>query len=490
MQKRADEIMKATVSPSTLRHPDSAIFNDENQGTKKLTLTPNLLRDDANITSPILKSEIIKGRASLERDKPQGAKREDSVLSPQPNSKDTRRLKKGASVLGNLFKKRARRGRKEDEDDVEEWLHGHGDKPSIDSSMSLELTPKESPGGRDEEARKEREESLLREEQKRQQQQRLRQEEQKRQEQIQQEQIQQEKLKQEQLKEQQEQLKQEQLQQEQAQRQQEQQQEQQLQDQRQQDYQQHQQEHREREHREREQREREAQSASVTSAAIRNLESETTQEPASLTRNQLSSAISILPDALRPGPDQAKTRSYGQPIDTRSQMQQGKTPESVKNQVYSPKAYQATTAALVDRSVERLSESPEQITFHDASERPDLVIDTSSGAESNDAGSPINSSPEMIERSSTFETANTSLNPIDTALRGHAMTRTWSDWSLRTYFEDDNDVRDMLIVVQQDKGNVVQQKQHPDISPIFADSTKRLADITRVCHFFPMLITS
>jgi hypothetical protein len=93
----------------------------------------------------------------------------------------------------------------------------------------------------------------------------------------------------------------------------------------------------------------------------------------------------------------------------------------------------------------------------------------------------------MIDRSSTFDTTVTSPGTNNTTpapdhlLGGHTMTRTWSDWSLRTYFEDDNDVRDMLIVVQQDKGDVVQQKQHPEIAPIFADSSRRLADITRVC---------
>jgi len=66
------------------------------------------------------------------------------------------------------------------------------------------------------------------------------------------------------------------------------------------------------------------------------------------------------------------------------------------------------------------------------------------------------------------------------AAEENAITRTWSDWSLRTYFEDDNDVRDMLIVVQQDKsGGSVVRKDHPDIGPLFEDASTRLADITK-----------
>jgi len=37
----------------------------------------------------------------------------------------------------------------------------------------------------------------------------------------------------------------------------------------------------------------------------------------------------------------------------------------------------------------------------------------------------------------------------------------------------------MLIVVQQDKGDAVPNKEHPEIAPLFAESSRRLADITR-----------
>ena len=413
-QKRADEtkVKAATnTAPICLRHPETAIFNDTNTGTKKLTLTPNLLRDDnaGILSSPISKTESNRSRKSMESEK-QGAGRGESVLSPPPG-KDGKRLKKGSSVLGNLFKKRNKKGRKEDEEEVEEWLHGHGDKGSMDSGRSLDMTPRDSPGGQDDEARKEREEALLKEEQRKLQE---------RQRQRQQEQAEEQRQQAEKIR-QQEQRKQHELMQQ------------------------------ELEREERERRELE----------IQMLQQEQEREDAA--RRMEAEARET--QALRSQQDKVRN-GFGPPVDT---SRAGNTNGNARNQIYSPKVYQpaATIAAVTDR----LSESPEQITFHDAAERPDLVIDTSSGAESNEASSsPINSSPEMI----TFEAAAA-------AAAAPAMTRTWSDWSLRTYFEDDNDVRDMLIVVQQDKGDIVHSKQHPDISPIFADSTKRLADITKVC---------
>ncbi|KAF8249530.1 hypothetical protein K440DRAFT_649252 [Wilcoxina mikolae CBS 423.85] len=434
MKKNEEGVkLRANPTPSHLRHPDSAIFHDESQGTKKLTLTPGLLRDEA--AAHPTKPEVIKGgRGSMDREKQhQQSKREESVISPPPNAKDTKRIKKGGSVLGNLFKKRNKKGKKEEDDEVEEWLHGSEklqEKQSIDSNRSIDSTPKESPSGRGEESRKEREDAQLREEQKRQQE-------------------------------------------------------------------------RQRQQKEREQREREAQQqqqqkkaqqvAAVTSTSIRRVESETKDGQSPASKQQLESITSPidsrnLPDALRvERPEQAQSRSSPvvTPVDTqstepRSQSQQRKLSEDI----YSPQIYRPAHANNQERTTERLSESPEQITFHDAAERPDLA-DSSSGAESGGPPSPINSTPEMIDRSSTFDTTVTSPGTNNTTpapdhlLGGHTMTRTWSDWSLRTYFEDDNDVRDMLIVVQQDKGDVVQQKQHPEIAPIFADSSRRLADITR-----------
>jgi hypothetical protein len=65
-------------------------------------------------------------------------------------------------VLGNLFKKRSKKGRKEEDDDVDEWLHG-GDKQaaSISSRESQESQMEDA-------AKREKEEAQKREDQRRQ----------------------------------------------------------------------------------------------------------------------------------------------------------------------------------------------------------------------------------------------------------------------------------------------------------------------------------
>ena len=417
--------LRPSPTPTAIRHPDSAIFRDENTGTKKLTLTPNLLRDDDIVVTPT-KPEVIKGRVSLDREGRLQPNRAEDVISPSTTHKPTTRLRKG-SVLGNLFK-RGRRGRK-DEEGVEEWLaqatSGSGsnqEKQSIDSSRSAS---QDSPNGRGEETRKEREDAQVREERRRQ------------------------------------------------------------------------------HERQRQQRERESkgtQAAATTAGTIRRVDPETkrAQSPVSEPRQRQQQAgpsgtapvetrrpereqLTLRTDQTRDGPSPVTSpNEINSQHQTHQPYRQRLSEDSKPAQ--SPQHYQSAQRDCNQergRAVDRLSESPEQITFHDAAERPDLLVDTSSGAESNDTPSPINSTPEMIDRSSTSDTTTTS--PVTGAEHNHTIARTWSDWSLRTYFEDDNDVRDMLIVVQQDKGDVPQQKQHPQIAPLFAEPSRRLEDITKVC---------
>ncbi|KAI5812810.1 hypothetical protein BZA77DRAFT_335121 [Pyronema omphalodes] len=468
--------LRANPTPAGLRHPDSAIFNDENHGTKKLTLTPNLLRDDG-VSAPPTKPEVIKGRGSMDREKTAMKTREESVISPPPNSKG--RMKKGG-VLGNLFKKRNKKGKKEEEDELEDWLHSGTEKSSeqkmsLDSSRSSES--KDSPGVRSDEGRKEREEAMLREEQRKQQE------------------VLRARMEQE----------------------------------------------------AREAAQKKAQVAVSTSSSIRRVESADSatagtpvtgpapgaigspgpavgpaaiaSPPPAQTQPKASPLDTVsLPSALRVAPpEQVKPRSpapttaidtqiadhyrYGQRRPSESD-----TPSSINKPAYSPQTYQpypstsstitsptkSSSAFTTPRNFDRLSESPEEISFHDAAERND-PLDNSSGPESPEPHSPATSATseqeiEIIHRSNTFDTAVTSpdsgaeMNSIngDMLHPGHTITRSWSDWSLRTYFEDDNDVRDMLIVVQQDKGETKKPgNPHPEIAPLFAPSSRKLADLTK-----------
>ncbi|RPA98152.1 hypothetical protein L873DRAFT_1790489 [Choiromyces venosus 120613-1] len=432
-----DVKVRKNPAPAALRHPDSAVFSDDKAETKKLTLTPNLLRDDATTSV-----DHVRGQSSIEK----LSKRDDGITSPQPGGKDSRKAKKGGSVLGNLFKKRNKKGRKDDEDDLEEWLHSSDKADKQNASISS----RESEDSQLESVKKDKEEFHRREEQRRQQKQ---------------------------------------------------------------------------------QQQREgSQKPTVntgTSSTIRRVGSDdsprsgdrenkddvqvhgpTAQQKKSIELQRNDSAtkpVAVYAPSGQKGSTLSERRSgetdRGPPTgeklvvlhspvepktsDTTAHKEVVRKPskDNIKP-AYAQYTYQpapqpsnsssigngagTSTSNNAHQFPERLSESPEHISYHDAiSDRPDM-LDLSSSSENT---TPIHSSPEIIDRSNTLESSSP---------ESHPMTRTWSDWSLRTYFEDDNDVRDMLIVVQQDKSNSpATRKEHPDIGPLFEDASSKLADITK-----------
>lgn len=103
------------------------------------------------------------------------------------------------------------------------------------------------------------------------------------------------------------------------------------------------------------------------------------------------------------------------------------------------------------------SESPDAYTPVD-DPPPPLIADNGSEEQS----SPVEATNE------TFETA-TDVPPVQTA--------TWSDTSLRTFFEDSSDLRDFLLLVQ-DRSGINVRNDHPDIVPLFQDANAKLLDLT------------
>ncbi|KAH8704102.1 hypothetical protein BGW36DRAFT_394251 [Talaromyces proteolyticus] len=89
----------------TLRNTDS-FFKDDTAETKKISLTPNLLRDDS--ASGISKSELQEGRASLE-----------SLEKNLSSTEKSKRKEKKPGMLSGLFKRKDKKGRNS-EDDAEE----------------------------------------------------------------------------------------------------------------------------------------------------------------------------------------------------------------------------------------------------------------------------------------------------------------------------------------------------------------------------------
>jgi hypothetical protein len=142
--RTSDEIFEGKLEASrskngTVRNTDS-FFKDDTVETRKITLTPNLLRDDSN-TSPRTSAESkeIKTRASLDKlEKDSAADKKE-----KKSQKDKKEKDKKPGMLSGLFKRKDKKSRSQD-DDGEDILSGKesfGDSPVSDDITSPEEAP-------------------------------------------------------------------------------------------------------------------------------------------------------------------------------------------------------------------------------------------------------------------------------------------------------------------------------------------------------------
>jgi hypothetical protein len=121
---------------------------------------------------------------------------------------------------------------------------------------------------------------------------------------------------------------------------------------------------------------------------------------------------------------------------------------------------------------ERLSESPIQVSPVTSSQSypPALMVDTSSQEE---PASPVSSpSPELVDAEDSREKKGPGSSTTSTS------TPTWSDSHLRTFFDDDADIKDLLVVVYDKSGVVPAGPDHPITGNLFREENAKLADIT------------
>lgn len=130
-----------------------------------------------------------------------------------------------------------------------------------------------------------------------------------------------------------------------------------------------------------------------------------------------------------------------------------------------------------DQDGERLSESPVHVDSAETSTPPPaLIVDTSSQEEETSSPAP-SPSPELVnvneKRQSKGSESRTSTSTL---------TPAWNDSHLRTFFDDDGDIRDLLVVVYDNSGVVPAGPDHPVAGKLFKEENARLKDITSVCH--------
>ncbi|KAL2136138.1 hypothetical protein VTI74DRAFT_5361 [Chaetomium olivicolor] len=129
-----------------------------------------------------------------------------------------------------------------------------------------------------------------------------------------------------------------------------------------------------------------------------------------------------------------------------------------------------------EQTSERLSESPIQVSPVANSNPPPLVVDTSSHDE--DRVSPRSTpSPELIEHEDAA-TNTSAMGHKSLTTPSTTRSESWDDASLRAFFDSGSDIRDLLVVVY-DKNNVEPVgPEHPVVGGLFREQNAKLAEIT------------
>lgn len=138
-----------------------------------------------------------------------------------------------------------------------------------------------------------------------------------------------------------------------------------------------------------------------------------------------------------------------------------------------PIAQQPPQVAHLQQPFERLSESPVQVSPVTSTNPPALMGDTSS---QEDRSSPISSpSPELVDGSNRGHQNQDSMTSTSASA-----TSTWNDNNLRAFFDSSSEIRDLLTVVY-DKSDVPPAgPDHPIAGTLFREQNAKLAEITSV----------
>ncbi|KAI1369124.1 hypothetical protein F5Y08DRAFT_325532 [Xylaria arbuscula] len=122
---------------------------------------------------------------------------------------------------------------------------------------------------------------------------------------------------------------------------------------------------------------------------------------------------------------------------------------------------------------DELLESPIQVSPITSSNPPALMGDTSS---QEDRSSPVSSpSPELADVDSH---AHKTQEPVASSASA-ATTSTWNDANLRAFFDSGSEIRDLLVVVYDDKTDAPSVgPNHPIANSLFREQNAKLAEIT------------
>jgi hypothetical protein len=195
--------------------------------------------------------------------------------------------------------------------------------------------------------------------------------------------------------------------------------------------------------------------------------------------------VEVSPPPTRPAPvPDAQARPTKEDKSLRPTLP-GAYPDSYlsSNTVASQQASLAVQAATAAQPSERLSESPVQVSPVTSSNPPALMGDNSS---QEDRSSPMSTpSPELVEVGGRGHHNQDSVTTTSTTSTTATTTSTWNDNHLRSYFDSGADVRDLLLVVYDKTDVPPAGPDHPIVGPLFREQNAKLAEITTVSNACP-----
>ncbi|KAF7113594.1 hypothetical protein CNMCM5793_002950 [Aspergillus hiratsukae] len=122
---------------------------------------------------------------------------------------------------------------------------------------------------------------------------------------------------------------------------------------------------------------------------------------------------------------------------------------------------------------DRRPESPVSVSPIEAGAPPGLQTDLSSSKDY--SVSPISPPISPVENAGESKGIDTVASPME---RLSAVTPTWSDASLRSYLDDENDIRDLYIIVHDSSNIPPAGPEHPITGSLFKEESRRLKEMS------------
>lgn len=203
-----------------------------------------------------------------------------------------------------------------------------------------------------------------------------------------------------------------------------------------------------------------------------------TESPKSTKHGMFSPIRDVLrsPSSSEPKPEKAKKAKHRMPIDDFDSSSDTEDPPEPQSHTQEERS---TQSQHIEPDRDRLSESPVQVSPQEQPQSqhpPGLMIDTSSQDDpSTSPVSPLSSSAELVEAPNVGNDRDGT--PASTA-QSSANAPTWSDAHLRAYLENSNDVRDLLLVVHNKVEVKPAPRDHPLVKNLFKEENRKLGEMS------------